>query len=270
MNDSSAEINRVLARRRRLSIGGGRGGRGGASSGSSEELPEEVSEGINDQVLDIATTVRRNSPDLNEQASPISVSDDEISPAGRMQALAAVDSNYAIAYRRTLVLRMLMRSLPLDRIASDLGVSINTIQRDKKFLANKLKEEAANMDANQHIGQVMAEIKEVFSIAMRMASMSSSSITHASKLQALRTALAAKDSMARFLSTTGVYDVLTYKQEDKKNKDDIAVLADTASLIAKALREDSDLTQEDLDELYKIGENKDDDDDSDYMDLDLL
>ena len=140
---------------------------------------------------------------------PSDVVAEEFNPATRMAAVRQRASQYEREYRLGLLHRMLMRNIPLDQIATDLGVSISQVYRDRDTLREKLRTESQGLDIDELIGDSKGYYDEAAALAMRAASMPNTPLPM--KLAALRTGLAARNDMHRFFQTAGVYDVLRYR-----------------------------------------------------------
>lgn len=103
----------------------------------------------------------------------------------------------------------LVRRVSKSQIAIKLGVSRSTIYRDIKELNKHLRQGAQNLDSDLLIGETISYYKEICALALRRAD--DSKLTDAVRFAALRTALAARNDMNRFLQATGVLDTLRYK-----------------------------------------------------------
>jgi hypothetical protein len=97
----------------------------------------------------------------------------------------------------------------MDEIASQLGVSISQVYRDRESLKQQLRADAATLDIEELIGDSKGFYDETAAMAMRAAS--KSDLPMPMRLAAMRTGLAAKNDMHRFFQTAGVYDVLRFK-----------------------------------------------------------
>jgi len=229
MNDES-ERPTGRRTRRRISGGGGSGGsmslnQGTQSYGAMGE--DEAPDG------DLNDTVESQA---EERAGFVPPRSDDFTPANRLDEVKARTrgSQYEREYRLQLLHRMLMRRVPLDEVARELGVSVQTVIRDRKELYNRLKDQAKTLDINHLIGDTIGFYDEVKSMGLRAASNSKYAMN--ARLGALRTALAAKNDMHRFLQAAGVFDVLRFKSADEGSTDDIAALVE----ISKAILESED------------------------------
>lgn len=153
----------------------------------------------------------------------------DFTPEARMQEVAAVDKQYAKEYRLRLLHRMLMRNVPLDQIARELGVAVRTVIRDREELRDRLRQEAKGLDINHILADTIAFYNEIQGMSMRIASKADSPAVI--RLSALRTASTAKLDLHKFLHASGVFDVLRYRASDDKNDNDIKKLMDITKSI---------------------------------------
>ncbi len=142
-------------------------------------------------------------------------------PRQRMNEVArAGDAAYSKEYRLLLLHRMLIRRIPLDKIAADLKVSISTIQKDRVELKKMLREQARQLNIDEMIGDQQEKYNEIAGMAMGIASATGNSAQGIAgtptpmRLAALRTALAAEADRTRFLNTAGVFDVMRYRRPE--------------------------------------------------------
>lgn len=159
-------------------------------------------------------------------------------PADRMgQVAQAGSAAYAIEYRLTMLHRLLMRNIPLDQIARQLGVSISTVEKDRVKLKERLRRHARELDINEIIGTQMGVYGEISGMAMRVST--DNTTPTAMKLAAMRTALAAEADRTRFLNSAGVFDVLRFrKSEDGTDVSDVQMLMqNTENMLQQLLAE---------------------------------
>lgn len=135
---------------------------------------------------------------------------EDFNPRDRMAQVRTRASGYEREYRLRLLHRLLMRNVPVDEIADQLGLSISQVFRDRQELTVRLRQEAISLDVNELIGDSKAFYEEAAAMSMRAAS--SSSLPMPIRLAAVRTALASKNDLHRFLHTAGVYDVLRFRK----------------------------------------------------------
>ncbi len=212
------EERRAFLRRRRRAQGLG--------SASDSTVTEGGVSSINDEVEAMASGPTVSSP-LSEVDSATGNRDDtppDFTPHSRMDEVKRRSraTGYEREYRLKLLHRMLLRNVPLDQIANELGVSVRTIIRDRQELNRRLREEAKNLDINELIGDTIGFYKEVRGMGLRAASLSKAPLNM--RLAAMRTALGATNDMHRFLTNAGVYDVLHFQPNEKDSQGDIEKL----------------------------------------------
>lgn len=135
---------------------------------------------------------------------------EEFSPQNRLRQVGRQSSEYEREYRLTLLHRLLMRKIPLDEIARQLGISVSQVMRDRKELADRLRQAARELNIDEMVGHHQGFYEEVVAMAMRAASNSNSPLPM--RLAAMRTALAGNNDLHRFLQAAGVYDVLRFRR----------------------------------------------------------
>lgn len=203
---------RRMTRRRAAGMAFGGGGLSHASSGSGVA---DVDDGEG-QVEDLNGAVELqavHTPRVSdEQQSALSdgATNAEYTPLARLRTVGQRSSEYEREYRLQLLHRLLLRNLPLDEIASNLGVSVSTILRDRKELTERLRKVAKELDIDVMIGNSKGFYEEVQAMAMRAASAQNTPMPM--KLAAMRTALASHNDMHRFYQAAGVYDVLRFRR----------------------------------------------------------
>lgn len=229
--------------RRRVS-----GRRGGLSDSTTSEGGNVAS--LNSDVEGMTT--RPVTTPLSESESAVGSRTDapaDFTPANRMKEVR--DSSRATAYekeyRLKLLHRMLMRNVPLDQIAKELDVSVRTVMRDRKDLYKALGKGAQDLDVNVLIGDTMAFYGEVQGMGLRAASASKAPLNM--RLAAMRTALASKNDMHRFLSNVGVYDVLKFQAGEKNGNNDLEKLVN----ITEAILADNDDTLDPMQSIANVG-----------------
>lgn len=147
-------------------------------------------------------------PSNNPDVAPPTM--EEFSPAGRMEQVRRRAGAYAKEYRLGLLHRLIMRRVPMDEIAEQLGISLSQVYRDREELSTKLRAEARGLDINELIGESTAFYDEAAAMALRAAS--SAEVPLPIRLAAIRTGLAARNDKHRFYETAGVYNVLQYRR----------------------------------------------------------
>lgn len=155
----------------------------------------------------------------------------DFTPANRLAEVGRRASSYEREYRLKLIHRLLLRSIPLDQIAGQLGVSVRTVQREREELFRRLRQEAKDFELHGYIGDTMAFYQEVQAMALRAASTSKTPMNI--KLAAMRTAMGARERGARFLGDAGVLDVLKFQPNKNEGSSDLEKIAD----MTKALLE---------------------------------
>lgn len=172
---------------------------------------------------------------------------EEFNPRDRLTQVRTRASEYEKEYRLGLLHRLLMRRIPVDEIASQLGLSVSQVYRDRDELKRRLRAEAEGLDINEIIGDSKGYYEEAAAMSMRAAS--NSNLPMPMRLAAIRTALAAKNDMHRFFQTAGVYDVLRFRlAQDGGGVSDIKRLMEsTERLLSGDRLEFSNVTSEVID-----------------------
>lgn len=205
----------MILRRGRAGAGGGSGGFTSGTSTSSESLRATAAEPDDvDDIIDPDDYNRRAQglPSLPPMR-PVTSAEARANPAARMHQVAAAGSAaYAKEYRLGLLGRLLMRGTPLDAIASQLGVSISTVEKDRAELRKRQREEARNLNADEMVGAGNAFYDEAQAMALRIASAEGTPVPM--RLAGVRTALAANADRTRFLNTAGVFDALRFRRAE--------------------------------------------------------
>lgn len=202
---------RMVRRNAGMAFGGG--GLSNSSSGggvSDVDDGEGAVEDLNAAVEDRAVATPRVS---DEQASALvrdAQNSEEYTPSHRLSTVRSRSSAYEREYRLQLLHRLLLRNLPLDEIATAMGVSVSTVMRDRLELKERLRQTAKELDIDVIIGNAKGFYEEVQAMAMRQASSAQTPIPM--RLAAMRTALAAQNDTHRFLQASGVYDVLRFRR----------------------------------------------------------
>ena len=193
------------------------GGLSASSTGGGVGSEEEDSD-LNTAVEQVALAPPTQLPPRADAIDPeaaagmqtLANQQEEFNPAARMAQVASRSTEYAREYRLGLLHRMLLRNLPQDEIAAQLGISVRQVQRDMQDLKARLRESAKQLDVDLIIGNSKGFYEEVQAMAMRAAS--NSGVPMAMRLAAMRTALASHNDMHRFYQASGVYDVLRFKK----------------------------------------------------------
>ncbi len=202
---------RRMASRRGMSFGGG--GLSQSSAGQSVADHDDVADGdvdINAAVQAQATRPPAVLPRPQPNPEDVTAGQEEFNPRARLEQVRGRSSEYEREYRLGLLHRMLIRKLPQDEIAAQLGLSVRQVQRDIQDLKARLRESAKALDIEVIIGNSTGFYEEVQAMAMRAAS--NAQVPVPMRLAGMRTALAAHNDMHRFYQAAGVYDVLRFKK----------------------------------------------------------
>ena len=219
---------------RRARSGGGAGSFSSGTSTTSESLRDSAD--LED--ADLNSRIRENVPRL---AGPGQHQEDNPDDSRRRMAEAAMagDASYAREFRLNLLNKLMMRGISLDNIARELGVSISTVKNDRAELNRRLREAAKQLDINQLIGGQLAFYDEATAMSLRISSREGMPVPM--RLAGIRTALAAKADQTRFLTSAGVFDVLSFRRtEDGQDLSDVQVLMQrTAEMLERLSAEDT-------------------------------
>lgn len=212
--------------------------RGSSVSGDEEVVPED--QDLNQEVISAAPTPRRLTEDEQATITQRTDSMEELTPRHRLSEVASRSTEYAREYRLELVHRLLMRKIPQDEIASQLGISISTVRRDCAELRDRLRSAAKTLDIDEIVGNSKGFYEEVQAMSMRAASMNQLPI--AMRLAAMRTALASHNDMHRFFQAAGVYDALRFRKGagDGAMSDIQRLMSITDELLSEAKRRSND------------------------------
>ncbi len=224
---------------RRMSLRRARGGGSAGFSPSTSTVSESYREPGEDEP-DLNTQVRRDLPRL---APPSAPEEDPHENRRRLaEAAMAGDAAYAKEFRLNMLHRLMLRGISLDNIARELGVSISTVKADRAELKRRLRDTARGLDINELIGGQMAFYDEATAMSLRITSQSG--VPTAMKLAGIRTALAAKADQTRFLTSAGVFDVLSFRRtEDGQDVSDVQMLMQrTEEMLARLVEGEDDDT----------------------------
>lgn len=206
-------------RRRRSTKGFSGSGLSDSSRAEGAELDADLETNPHDAEVTRQAEVLSASVTPMEEAlgDPTTDLEEEFTPGNRMDAVGKRSSKYEKEYRYKLLHRMLLRNVPLDKIADELHISVSQVRRDRAALYTRVREEAKELDINMLIGDSVGFYNEITSMALRAASLNKTPLNM--RLAAMRTSLAAKNDMHRFLQASGVYDVLKYKAAEEGSSD---------------------------------------------------
>lgn len=229
---------RRMVNRRGMAFSGGgisQSSQGGGVADGEAEVEGPV-EDLNASVVAALPAPHRLTEDEQSELVRNTVNSEEYTPAGRLAQVRNRSSEYEHEYRLQLLHRLLMRNLPLDEIAAQLGVSVRTITRDRTELKERLRAVAKELDIEVMIGNSKGFYEEVQAMAMRAASTAATPMPM--RLAAMRTALASHNDMHRFYQAAGVYDVLRFRKgaADGAQTDIQRLMALTDDLLAEARR----------------------------------
>lgn len=254
MDDTGANTGagrRILLRRGRSGGASGSGFSSGVSTrteslaDSGETEADEIDAAIDPEMFNRQIRAGSLPP-------PSTTTPERDNPRSRINAVAAAGSStYAKEYRLQLLHRMLMRNVPLDQIATQLQVSISTVEKDRVLLKSRLREAATQMNIDEMVGSQQAVYDEIAGMSLRIASQAGGSkdengntiqaVPTAMRLAAMRTALAANADRTRFLNTAGVFDVLRFRRaEDGSGMSDVENLMQRTAELMSQLAETDD------------------------------
>lgn len=206
-----------------------RSGFGFSNSGLSDSTTSEGAGSINAHVEAQASAPVVSLP-VPDQQAPSAQTTEDFNPQARLAQVRARSTEYEREYRLGLLHRLLMRRIPIDEIASQLGVSIATVYRDRDALKKRLREDAQGLDIEEIIGDSKGFYEEVAAMSMRAAS--NANVPMPMRLAAMRTALASKNDQHRFFQTAGVYDVLRFRMaQDGSGVSDVKRLMENTERI---------------------------------------
>lgn len=207
-DDASGQgVGRRISRRSRNGFAFSSGSLADSTSGAGADGDED--EDINASVEAMARTPVAALPPPSGPSVVAGSPTEEFNPRDRLQQVSRRASAYEREYRLGLLHRLLMRRIPIDEIASQLGRSVSQIYRDREELQKQLRADAGNLNIDEIIGDSKGFYDEAAAMAMRAAS--NSAIPMPMRLAAIRTSLAAKNDMHRFFQSAGVYDVLRFR-----------------------------------------------------------
>lgn len=209
-----------------------RRGRSGFAFSSSGMTDSTSSEGVGDINEDVENLAAVPLPQLTapQNSTLAGQPSEDFNPQDRLRQVRSRASEYEKEYRLGLMHRLLMRRIPMDEIASQLGISIAQVYRDRDELKRRLREEARGLNIEEIIGDSKGYYEEVSAMSMRAAS--NANLPMPMRLAAMRTALAAKNDQHRFFQTAGVYDVLRFRlAQDGSGMSDVRRLMENTERI---------------------------------------
>lgn len=197
------------------------------SSGGRDTLgtPREYGD-ADDDIID-PEQVRSQVTTRAQHAQPSSPTPPD-TPRQRLHDVAqASGSAYAREYRLSLVGRLVMRKVPLDQIAQQLGVSVSTVEKDRAAWKKMVAESARGFDINEFIGVQSEFYDELAGMALRTASNTTgeNAVPVAMQLAAIRTGLASQADKTRMLQAAGVFEAARFRRaQDGSSLSDIQTL----------------------------------------------
>ena len=157
----------------------------------------------------------------------------ELTPSNRLEQVQQRAPEYAKEYRLTVLARLLLRKIPLDEIADQLGISLRQIRRDKKELYSRMASQAGELDLNQYVADSIMFYDEVRGATLRLASSTKNPLP--ARLAAYARSMQAEKDKTQVLDAAGVLDVLAFKaKEDQGNVE----LQELVSLAHSAINDD--------------------------------
>lgn len=198
-----------------------------------------------------------------------SVADDRMNPAQRLRHVAAVAPTYLDEYRSRLVHRLILRRLPLDTIAAQLGCSVRMVQVMKTKLQKRARRQAMKLDVYDVASDSLRFYNEVRSLALRQ--VDNGGLPTKERQAAMRIALEAENDKLRFLSASGYFEHAPFIPEKDTNTDPERERVDsTLSLLSNVLS--GDVSLEDIDNVFNTDEGEGDGvyEDGLHPDTDLL
>jgi len=166
---------------------------------------------------------------MNEYQTPDSAEQEDTTPQSRQAEVAAGSKEYEKEYRLSTLNRLLMRRIPLDEIAKQLGVSVRTVQRDREELYRRMRDEAAAMDLNEFVGDTMSFYKEARAMTLRIATATKNPLS--TRLAAMSRSMQSHKDMTIVMAQAGVFDVLKFKAKEEDSNSDLSVLIAAAEAI---------------------------------------
>ncbi len=212
---------------------------GGSVADTQDEVDAAIAPDLNEAVASSVPQQRRLSEDDQAELVRNTANAEEFTPQNRLAQVGRRSSEYEREYRMNLLHRLLMRNLPLDEIATSLGVSVSTVMRDRLELKERLRAVAKGLDVDSLIGNSKGFYEEVQAMAMRAAS--SNTVPMPMRLAAMRTALASHNDMHRFFQASGVFDVIRFRKgiTDGAQTDIQRLMALTEDLLSEARNDSS-------------------------------
>lgn len=227
-DDNEVSPRRLRGRRRN----GGGFGRGTSARSESLRAAQEFDDEV-EEAIDPDTVSRHVQRRAVEPYTP--------PPAGSPRAVMNEMDMHANAkiskeYRLGVLHKMLIRKMPVTKIAEILGVSVSTIEKDRVELKKQMREDARKLNIDEMVGNNNAFYDDLISSALRIAGNNSTPIPM--QLAALRTAMASNADRTRFLASAGVFDALKFRRtEDGSGQSDVAILMENTEAMLQQFRD---------------------------------
>jgi hypothetical protein len=179
----------------------------------ANRMPPPVQPVANSEVLRRRNPVRMGTPEPPPPPAPAA----EDGPAQRLANVGRHSPAYQKEFQYRLVHRMLLRNLPLDTIAAQLGISTQSVLRIRHDLNRRLSHEAQTINRYEIAGKTLAFYDEIQGMALRVADEPQARAY--TRLQALQTALAAQADRQRFLTASGFWGAAPFQPKDAMEDD---------------------------------------------------
>jgi hypothetical protein len=129
------------------------------------------------------------------------------------------------------MMRMMMRNLPMDEIASQLGISLRQAQRDRLQIRERMRQLTKELEIEAMIGTSASFYDEIQALSLRIAD--NNNTPTPMRLAAMRVSLASHNDKQRFFQAAGVFDVLRYRknQDGSAGSDVQRLMAATEDLL---------------------------------------
>jgi hypothetical protein len=199
-----------------------------------------------------------DAPEIDPDIIP-QITDERMSPAQRLRHVGVVAPTYLDEYRSRLVHRLILRRLPLDTIAAQLGCSVRMVQVIKTKLQKRAMRQAKMLNVYDVAAESLRFYNEVRGLALRQ--VDNANMPQKERQNAMRLALEAENDKVRFLSASGFFEHSPFIADKTKVDDpDQAKVDSTLSMLSAVLSGDTAI--EDIDNFFDTAEL--DGEDSDY------
>jgi hypothetical protein len=191
-----------------------------------------------------------DAPDIDLDQIP-TITDQNMTPAARLRHVATISPTYLDEYKSRLVHRLLMRRLPLDTIAAQLGCSVRMVQVIKTKLNKRAQRQAKMLNVYDVAAESLRFYNEVRGLALRQADSTSNNIKD--RQVALRIALEAENDKVRFLSASGYFEHMPFVPDQSKTADPEQEKVDTTLSMMAAIVS-GETSVEDIDAFFESDE----------------